>query len=273
MGHRAIFDYELSTPRFREAPDLLWPLLESATPSSFNEPADLAATPKDAVDLAIAFQDLKEQAKHEALKIVAEIRRAVLVLAEKSELYDLIFYLNIEELPHLADPDLTALKTKAKTRKARARHLLKHAPKQISLTLRECEFLSTTVPTQIKSDASVLGGTCVSGSQGVTGRIFVVQDDTATDGSAFVGFEDGDIIVCRMVSPAWLPFVQRSGGVLSNVGGWLSHMAIVAREKDILMHVRCGGLSKLQNGMTVRAETDGSITILERQSAKIRKIA
>lgn len=273
MGHRAIFDYELSTPRYSEAPNLLWPLLESATPLSVTETYDPAAAPRDAVDLAIAFQDLKEQAKHEALRIVAEIRRGVLALAEKTELSDLIFHLEMEELLSLEDADLTVLKAKAQMRKGRGEHLLKHAPKQVSLTLRECELLSTSVPIQGHSDASVLGGTCVSGSREVTGRVFVVQDETAMNASAFVGFEDGDIIVCRMVSPAWLPYVQRSGGVLSQVGGWLSHMAIVAREKDILMHVGCGGLSRLQNGMTVSAGPDGSIAVAETQSVETRKIA
>ncbi|MEP5153715.1 PEP/pyruvate-binding domain-containing protein [Planktotalea sp.] len=273
MGHRAIFDYELSTPRYSEAPDLLKPMLESATPLTFTEPADHAALPTDAVDLAITFQDLKEQAKHEALKIVAEIRRAALALAEKTELSNLIFHLKIEELQHLSETNVSVLRAKAKLRKKRAKHLIKHVPQQVTLTLRECEILSANMPTHIQNGEAGLGGTCVSGSQNVTGRVFVVQDETCIDASAFDGFTDGDIIVCRMVSPAWLPFVQRSGGVLSQVGGWLSHMAIVAREKDILMHVGCSGLARLQNGMTVSVKTDGSIAILETPVIDVRKTA
>ena len=72
---------------------------------------------------------------------------------------------------------------------------------------------------------------------------------------------------------SWLPHVQRSGGVLSEVGGWLSHMAIVAREKDVLMHVGCSGMDNLQTGMRVRAGTDGTIVILEDQKADARKSA
>lgn len=273
MGHRAIFDYELSTPRYNEAPDLLWPLLESATPLAPDAIEDPVDAPSDPVDLAIAFQDLKEQAKHEALRIVAQIRRAVMALAEKTDLSDLIFQLEMDELLGLETGDLDVLKTTAQARKDRAKLLFKHGPTQVSLTLRECEILSMSAPLQSQSDGSALSGTCVSGDRDVTGRVFVVQDETAIDASAFVGFEDGDIIVCRMVSPAWLPFVQRSGGVLSEVGGWLSHMAIVAREKHILMHVGCSGLHTLQDGMMVKTGSDGSITVLETQFFEARKTA
>ncbi len=87
MGHRAVFDYELRTPRYSEAPDLLWPLLKGARAAPANLPDAKAFGPSgDPVDLAIEFQDLKEQAKHEALKIVAEIRRAVLALSSQDRI-------------------------------------------------------------------------------------------------------------------------------------------------------------------------------------------
>jgi rhodanese-related sulfurtransferase/membrane protein insertase Oxa1/YidC/SpoIIIJ/phosphohistidine swiveling domain-containing protein len=273
MGHRAIFDYELSTPRYNEAPSLLWPLLNSATPLSPDGFTPIATTPKDAVDLAIAFQDLKEQAKHEALKIVAEIRRAILALAEETGLSDLIFHLQMEELVALASADLPALKAAAQIRKEKSVILSKQAPRQVTLTLRDCELLSAPVPIQGQSDSSVLGGTCVSGSRDVSGRVFKVQDEFDLTADPFIGFQDGDIIVCRMVNPSWLPYVQRSGGVLSEVGGWLSHMAIVAREKDVLMHVGCGGLVGLDTGVKIRAGTDGSIEIIEEQKVHARRSA
>ena len=47
------------------------------------------------------------------------------------------------------------------------------------------------------------------------------------------GFMDGDIVVSRMVPPAWIPYFQRAGGFVREVGGWLSHTAIVAREFNV----------------------------------------
>ncbi|MDU9006686.1 PEP/pyruvate-binding domain-containing protein [Sedimentitalea todarodis] len=259
MGHRAIFDYELSTPRYVETPELLWPLLDSATCAPVEAIEDAATAPTDPVDLAIAFQDLKEQAKHEALRIFAQLRRAILALAEETGLSDLIFHLTMDEILLIDDVDLTILRTRAMLRKNRAALLRTQPPVAVSLTLRDCERLSSPVSTQDQDDADELHGTCVAGSAGTTGRIFVVNDES-TETDPFAGFCDGDIILCRMVSPAWLPQVQRAGAVLSNIGGWLSHMAIVAREKDILMLVGCNGLSQLETGMTVSVGTDGSIT-------------
>lgn len=273
MGHRAIFDYELSAPRYNEAPALLWPLLESATPMSGGLPDDRATGPMDAIDLAIAMQDLKELAKHEALKIVAQIRRGVLSLAEKTELSDLVFQLEFDDLLNLSDGALDDVKVKALQRKKRGETLLEHAPKNVTLTLRDCERLSASVPIHSKGNSTGLGGICVAGSHDVTGRVFIVPNETAIGTGTFAGFKDGDIIVCRMTNPAWLPFVQRSGGVLSEIGGWLSHMAIVAREKNILMLVGCEGLQGLENGMSVQVRTDGTILRMEDEDLDVQKSA
>lgn len=262
MGHRAIVDYELSMPRYAENPENLWPQLMSAEHDAPDQRIDIPAGRQDPVDLAIAMQDLKELAKHEALRIVALLRRAILALADKTDLGDLIFHLKMEELPRLAMTETNIYLARAKWRETRGGHLLKNAPKAHSLTLRDCELLSGTTPLHRGEMKDDLGGTCVSGSQDAKGRVFIVQDNTAMDPtSAFDGFETGDIIVCRMVSPSWLPYISRAGAVLSEVGGWLSHMAIVAREKDILMCVGCRGLDGLHQGMTVKVGTDGAIVL------------
>ncbi len=273
MGHRAIFDYELSTPRYSEAPSLLWSMLDGAKPHTNSEISKPTTVPHDAVGLAIAFQDLKEQAKHETLKVVAEIRRAILALAERTQFGDLMFHLDMEQILNFETANSAALKMEAETRKAQREDLLKLAPRNVTLTLRECERLSSTVGSHRKPGDLVLGGTCVAGSHDATGRVFVVQDETHANEKAFDGFEDGDIIICQMVNPAWLPYALRSGGILSEVGGWLSHMAIVAREKNILMHVKCAGLENLRNGMTITAGTDGSITISVKENEEYRETA
>jgi phosphohistidine swiveling domain-containing protein len=95
-----------------------------------------------------------------------------------------------------------------------------------------------------------------------------MEHDRCSDPAAFADFQDADILVCRMVNPAWLPWVQRSGAVLSEVGGWLSHMAIVAREKDVLMLVACKGLDSLSHGEQVTVSEDGTIQPLEEKGLK-----
>ncbi|KAG1649428.1 Prodigiosin synthesizing transferase PigC [Nymphon striatum] len=274
MGHRAVFDYELSTPRYAEAPELLWPLLEGARATATATDAFTGSlVDLDAIDLAIAFQDLKEQAKHESLKVVAELRRALLVLANRSQLNELIFHLEFQEIFDFETHDLNNLKTTATERKQKAKLLSAFGPRQVTLTLKDCELLSRGKLNSSDGAQQSIAGTCVSGSTASKGRVFVVEDESQTPAVAFEGFQEGDIIVCRMVNPAWLPYVLRSGGVLAEIGGWLSHMAIVAREKDLLMLVRCHGLDQLHNGLEIDVSTNGSIDILPAVTPQKRKTA
>ncbi|AZV81081.1 PEP-utilizing protein (plasmid) [Parasedimentitalea marina] len=268
MGHRSIFDYELSSPRYIEAPSLLWSLLDATTDPNPTTPppANLPGALSEVLELALAFQDLKEQAKHEALRVVAEIRRAVLALGRVTKLDALIFHLTLDEVLS-TDWGQPAARQIAQARLDQAELRRTSAPTAVSLSLRDCEMLS--LGKQAQASDSSLGGTCVSGDGSVTGRVFWVEDESAIDPALFDGFRDGDILVCRMINPAWLPWVQRSGAVLSEVGGWLSHMAIVAREKDILMLVACKGLDQLEATSRVKVSSDGTIEMSQTAELKV----
>lgn len=263
MGHRSMFDYELSSPRYREAPSLLQSLVASPVPSihaDLSLPRDVPTELRNTLDQAIAYQDLKEQAKHEALRVLAELRRALLALGQRNGLETLVFYLTWEELlgSGVAPADLKATASERKTLEALRRT---SAPSEVSLTLQDMELLSLGRSVATGDDS--LGGTCVAGGGTVTGRVFRVSDDFADDGSdvdrLFQGFGQGDILVCQMVHPAWLPQVLQAGAVLSEVGGWLSHMSIVAREKNKMMLVSCKGLRGLYPNQLVTVTEEGEI--------------
>ena len=66
----------------------------------------------------------------------------------------------------------------------------------------------------------------VAGSSGViTGRAKVVHSlAEAAD------LDEGDIIVCDMTLPPWVPLFSIAGAFVTDTGGVLSHCAIVARE-------------------------------------------
>jgi rifampicin phosphotransferase len=89
-------------------------------------------------------------------------------------------------------------------------------------------------------------------------------------GDRLVNFKDGDIIVAPMVSPAWLPYFSRAGGFVSEVGGWLSHTAILAREYDVPMIVGTDGLADIVNGSLLRLHLDGRVEVLD-EPQKIEK--
>ena len=78
-------------------------------------------------------------------------------------------------------------------------------------------------------DTGTGGVTGTGASPGVaTGPVRVV------DGPAdFPTVQVGDVLVCRTTDPAWTPLLQVVAAVVTEVGGVLSHAAIVARERGV----------------------------------------
>ena len=81
------------------------------------------------------------------------------------------------------------------------------------------------VPPEENPDPVVLKA--VAGAPGVyTGRARVVRSLA----EALDDLEQGEVMVCEMTLPPWVPMFSLAGAVVSDVGGVLSHSAIVARE-------------------------------------------
>jgi pyruvate,water dikinase len=73
----------------------------------------------------------------------------------------------------------------------------------------------------------------------------------------FDDFEPGDILVAKTVDPGWAPLLSCAGAVVLDIGGVMSHGAVVARELGIpcVVNVKAG-TEVLQTGTTVTV--DGS---------------
>src|SRR3989338_2971481 len=61
----------------------------------------------------------------------------------------------------------------------------------------------------------------------------------------FIKLNKGDILVARTTNPAWTPLFAIAGGVITEVGGLLSHAAIVAREYGIPAMVNAKAATKI----------------------------
>lgn len=80
---------------------------------------------------------------------------------------------------------------------------------------------------QTKDEAGRLGG--VAGSPGVvTGKARVIQSP-----DEFHLLQEGEILVAPITNPVWTPLFAIASGLVTEVGGILSHGAIVAREYGI----------------------------------------
>ena len=82
-----------------------------------------------------------------------------------------------------------------------------------------------------------------------------ISEEDAELGNPMEDFRDGDIIVASMINPAWLPYFSRAGGFVSEVGGWLSHPAILAREYDVAMIVGTEGIGRIADGGRLRLQS------------------
>jgi len=71
----------------------------------------------------------------------------------------------------------------------------------------------------------------------------------------------GDILVVEMTDPLYMHAMMRAGGVITNIGGVLSHAAIVARELHIPCIVGTGNATEVlkDNQLIVLDATKGEV--------------
>ena len=101
-----------------------------------------------------------------------------------------------------------------------------------------------------RSADGVVEGEAVGGGS-ITGRVRIVTDPSDA------AFEPGEILVCKSTDPGWMPLFHLAGGVAVDMGGQMSHGAIVARELG-LPCVTCtvDGTRRLSTGELVRLDGD-----------------
>ena len=62
-------------------------------------------------------------------------------------------------------------------------------------------------------------------SPGIVTAVVRIIDDPAT-----AELQPGEIMVCRGTDPAWTPLFLTAGGLVTEVGGLMTHGSVVARE-------------------------------------------
>jgi rifampicin phosphotransferase len=95
------------------------------------------------------------------------------------------------------------------------------------------------------------------------GRVRVVSDP-ATE-----SLNPGEILVCRATDPAWTPMFLAAAGLITEVGGMMTHGSVVAREYGIPAVVGVHDATRrLATGQYVRLDgSDGTIELLDNPDA------
>ena len=93
----------------------------------------------------------------------------------------------------------------------------------------------------------------------VEGAVRVVFDPNAS------GLQPGEILVCPGTDPAWTPLFLTAGGLITEVGGMMTHGSVVAREYGIPAVVGVHeATTRLVTGQRIRLDgTSGTIELLD----------
>jgi pyruvate,water dikinase len=171
------------------------------------------------------------------------------VLAEKED----IFYLTFQELHDVV----------------RTNHVDEHLIRQRKDAFRWYEAL--TPPRVLTSDGEAINGAYRRGDVPAGALIGLPVSSGTIEGRARVvldmaeaNLETGDILVTAYTDPSWTPLFVAIKGLVTEVGGLMTHGAVIAREYGLPAVVGVERATRLiQDGQRIRVHgTDGYVEIL-----------
>ena len=287
-GIRCVGEIDLTRPRWIEQPSMLVPLIltnvRSFEPGESRRKVErgrlaserkehevlerLRTLPegeqktretKDKIDLVRTFMGYREYPKYFIVARYFVYRQALLaevetlvgrrLLREKED----SFYLSFEELREvvLTGKDVQSL---IEQRKAEHRQFEKLFPPRVMTSDGEIfqgEYHVENVP-----PGAIVGLAVSSGV--VEGRARVIRDLADTSP------EEGDILVTAFTDPSWTPLFVSIKGLVTEVGGLMTHGAVIAREYGLPAVVGVDKATTLiKDGQRIRVDgTHGFIEIL-----------
>lgn len=283
FGHHTAPELELAQPTWRQQPGQLLAMVARQLQRAAEEPdrgtevrrvaeTELAAAvhgpARVLVERVLALSRnqmaLRENAKVPIVLIFDELRRvleaATPLLVARGALArasDAV-YLRYDELKGaLAGADAPLPAELARRVEQHRRCLAMSMPELIeagpgyvtAITERHIRDRGLLPEVQVDERTTVLTGTAASaGRVTATARVL---DDPLDD------FEPGDVLVAKTVDPGWSAALSCAGAVVLDIGGGLSHGAVVARELGVpcVVNVKAG-TTMIRDGSTVTV--DGS---------------
>jgi pyruvate,water dikinase len=273
FGHRGNQDMELSQPRWAEDPGTLKRQVlrprESKTSVQMSgdrweqivAEAKLSALEHAAVEPQVralqTYLSLRETAKHHFMRGYTLIRRVLVELDRRHRLHGGIFYLTPEELPALVQgQDLTKVIAQRRRRRTVALSL------ELPAVIFSDDLEAIGRPQAIEAADQLCG---VPLSAGVAEAPALVLTEPRTDDLPAEPY----ILVCPSTDPAWVPLFVQARGLVMEIGGVLSHGAIVAREYGLPAVAGLPGVQRrLRTGQRLRVDGGkGTVSVMADQPA------
>ena len=287
FGHRATSSWEVFTPRYSDAPELLVPLLRARKLPGAEAPGILAQKQERA--FRQAQRTLEAQvggtARGSVLDIVVRLTRQYLLLRENQRFqFDYLLYAlqstldrvgeelaargcvaRGEDIRFLTLPEVRALASGEDLEvleriERRRQRWLADGEQQPPVFLRGDDAVASP------GRSSRLEGLGISPGR-ARGRVRLVE--SLADG---VRLQPGDILVARAVDPAWTPLFLTASAVVLEMGSRLSHGAVVAREYGVPAVVNLDGIvGRLRDGDDVTVDgTRGILWLHDEDSSGVK---
>jgi phosphoenolpyruvate synthase/pyruvate phosphate dikinase len=214
---------------------------------------------KQMIDLIRNFIGYREYPKYDIVSRYFIYKQALLkeaqrlleanILQEKEDIY----YLAFEELQETVRTNKLDYQVINK-RKEEYKHYEKLTPPRVITSDGEIitgQYKRENIP------AGAIAGLAVS-SGAVEGRARVILNMEEAD------LEDGDILVTAFTDPSWTPLFLSIKGLVTEVGGLMTHGAVIAREYGLPAIVGVENATKLiKDGQRIRVHgTEGYIELL-----------
>lgn len=277
-GHRAVDEFELAQPRWREDTTYLERIVASfrqeGTQAQENGPRfggqieqresaekELAAILKEKVslrkqieselDFTRRYMPFRETAKFYLMLGYEQIRRALLELDRRYQLDGGIFYLMPHELKQLIDGE--AFDEVIATRRKRRELMLQI---EVPDVVFSDSLEDIGAPISINAAEMYAGVGVSAGIATGKARVLLTPADVHPSDRDY-------ILVCPSTDPAWTPLFLHAAGLVMERGGILSHGAVVAREYGVPAVANIPNATQhIADGQTLRVDgNQGTVSI------------
>ncbi|MDQ6732570.1 MAG: PEP-utilizing enzyme [Nitrospirota bacterium] len=285
-GHRAVAESDVMSPRFSEAPDYVLDVVRGhvITPAPLSM-RDIRRRQSDARERALRhmrtafgwryhqwacvrwglarlsrFLALREGNRHYLTYLTSVVRQFLLIMGRQFascsvlNRQDDIFFLTHDEIRELVSGKTENWISVVESRRAeRARNASQEAPDFI---MDHGPAVQPADPPKASSGQALHALSISSGIASGPVRLVRSKDD-------FRHVQRGDIVVTAVLDPGMAPLFGLAGGLIVEMGGILSHGAIIAREYGIPTVANIHGVTRLlQDGQHIILNADTGQVII-----------
>jgi phosphohistidine swiveling domain-containing protein len=259
IGHRGPGEVEMRSTTYADDPALLMRIVAKALTSGPRGVADKSGVPKwmFPVGAAAASQLREREVRRDRMvraiwvlrNLLREYGRRLVAAGELADVDD-VFYLLVDELD-APPPDIAAVVARRRAQQHALEQLL--PPEAFS-----GQWRPTPAPSTALGSGETLHGLGVGGGR-ARGRVRVVQPWNIDD------LQPGEVLVAKVTDIGYTPAFAYAAAVVTELGGPISHAAIVAREFGVPCVVNArGAATRLPTGALIEVDgATGEVTVLE----------